>query len=322
MTSVPSQTARDETPKDVHDAVDALTFRAARGPEVRRPTRPRIHRLLLAYDGSTGAQPALEWARELAKAHGASVAVAAVHAPPQVDVELVGAYGWWPRYLEEHARVQESLREAVDRAAETLRAEGIEAKPFLRQGRPVAELARLAEREGADLVVLGSHGRGPLGRAMLGSVGGAILDRVEASVLVARTPPRPAHVLVAVDGSHTSRRALALALRQASETGATLVVQHVLEHPDASPPPEGFLKSVVERLQLPAAPPRVRYVLDVGRPAARIVDRAQEEGCGLVVMGSRGLGSFVGTLLGSVSRRVVHEAACSVLVVRDAPHEA
>jgi nucleotide-binding universal stress UspA family protein len=57
----------------------------------------------------------------------------------------------------------------------------------------------------------------------------------------------------------------------------------------------------------------------VGRPSEEIVSAAGEPGVDLVVVGTRGRGPLTRLLLGSVSERVLHHAACSVLVVRQAP---
>ncbi|HUO45666.1 MAG TPA: universal stress protein [Acidimicrobiia bacterium] len=57
-------------------------------------------------------------------------------------------------------------------------------------------------------------------------------------------------------------------------------------------------------------------MVDSGDPAATIVRLAKEVGADLIVMGSRGLGSVAGLLLGSVSHKVGHAAPCAVLTVR------
>jgi nucleotide-binding universal stress UspA family protein len=55
-----------------------------------------------------------------------------------------------------------------------------------------------------------------------------------------------------------------------------------------------------------------------GEAAAEIIQHAKRHDVDLIVAGSRGLGAVKGWLLGSVSRKLVHYASCSVLVVRDA----
>jgi nucleotide-binding universal stress UspA family protein len=304
----------------VNAAIDQLTLGAGRreskGPRVSLPTYRRI---VVAYDGSAGSKIALAWAKDLAKRHRANVTIATVFAPPQVDIGVAGGYGWWPQMLDEYSRAQEAVRNAAEEAAAGLKTAGIQTSVILEEGTPVARLVKVIEDEQPDLVIVGSRGAGPLARWMLGSVSTGLLDRVRQDILIAREPPRPGCTLVATDGSHASYRAVAHALRRASETNGELVVQHVLAYPEAPPGAgaSGYLKGVAESIELPAAPPRVRYVVDVGRPAERIIERAAQEDADLIVLGSRGLGSVASALLGSVSRRIVHASDKNVLVVRE-----
>lgn len=301
-------------------AIDRLTFGAGRSDTpARRPGTPAFHVIQACVDGSKESERALDWARDLAKAHRARVVVASVFSPPRADAVLAGTYGLYPGLSEAHGEVQDRLREAADGGAALLREGGVDAESVVTMGSPAHELAEVARTHHADLVVLGARGHGPVGR-LLGSTADALLDRVHASVLLARGPPRPPRILAAVDGSAASRRAVAFALRQAEATGAEVLVQHVLEYPgDAKDAPTGgFLRDVIGRMRLDP-PPRVAYQLDAGRPAERILARSRERDAGLVVVGSRGLGRVKGRLLGSVSRRVAGASAASVLVVKD-PH--
>ena len=61
---------------------------------------------------------------------------------------------------------------------------------------------------------------------------------------------------------------------------------------------------------------RIRVVFKNGHPAKRVLETAKEENSDLIVMGSRGLSDFMGALEGSVSRRVTHGSACSVITVK------
>jgi nucleotide-binding universal stress UspA family protein len=61
---------------------------------------------------------------------------------------------------------------------------------------------------------------------------------------------------------------------------------------------------------------KVSTKLEEGRPSDRIVQNVQEEGCEIIVMGSRGLGRMKGLLLGSVSDKVADDAPCPVLIVK------
>lgn len=134
-------------------------------------------------------------------------------------------------------------------------------------------------------------------------------------------------IVVGVDGSETSVRALRWAARQAERTGATVEVLACWEWPSSSgwgmPLPadyrpdrdaEAALDDIVATAR--AAHPGVRFDPQVveGHPARVLVEASS--GADLLVVGSRGHGEFAGMLLGSVSQHCVTDAHCPVLVLR------
>lgn len=290
-------------------------------PSERSPARrssrqkgaPAFRTILVGMDGSHEANLALNWARTLAKEHDANVVVASAFTAPNLDASA-GAYGYLAGYAATFTDQRDALREVADSAAETLRQDGIQAEAVVTIGGAAHELAEIAKTHRADLVILGSRHHGAIG-----STGDAILDRVPSSILIARSPPPVRNILVATDGSHPSSRAVAYALREAEAESADVTIVHVVEYPDTTDdvPTPGFLRDIIARMQLDP-PPRVRYRIESGRPAERIVAKGDEIGADLIVVGSRGMGRVRGWLLGSVSRRVVAHANASVLVVKDA----
>ncbi|MEU2912776.1 universal stress protein [Streptomyces massasporeus] len=141
-------------------------------------------------------------------------------------------------------------------------------------------------------------------------------------------------VVVGVDGSASSLAAVEAAAREARLRGAGLRVVHAFVWPAAhvplgpSPlgPPEGGLRNVVDRLVAEAVE-RARTVapeLDVsdvvvtGEPLT--VLEAQSRAAELVVVGTRGMGGFVGLLVGSTAVHLAAHGRCPVLVVREQPH--
>ena len=60
----------------------------------------------------------------------------------------------------------------------------------------------------------------------------------------------------------------------------------------------------------------LKPLLRMGDPAHEIIDTAVNEGCGLIILGSRGRGAFKELLLGSVSHKVTNHAGCTVLIVK------
>lgn len=322
--SVPSIDIHEKVLKDINESIDRITFGAGREDARRRAevARPQFQHILACDDDTATSVPAREWAAHLAPMYGAKVTVASVAPPLRAYDGPLGMGGYWPGMLEQCERVEAEMREHAEDTVRRLRDQGIEADAVTTVGAAAHELAEIARTHRADLLILGAKGGGPVSRVLLGSVAEAVSGRVDASLFIARTTPKAERLLAATDGSTDSLRAVATALAYASETGADLVVQHVIEYTadPAKIPPAGYLKGIIDKMTLPT-PPRVRYFLDVGKPAAAIAERARNEDCDLIVMGARGLGRVRGALLGSVSHRVANTASSSVFLVRPATPE-
>ena len=142
----------------------------------------------------------------------------------------------------------------------------------------------------------------------------------------------PTKILLATDGSEEADLATTTAADLAKSTSSELEVIHVLNvEPRRFPPDEqGNYPQRYEELREEARRLRDEQVekieagggsvaeahLAVGRPAEEIVAYAQDQGAGLIVMGSRGRGGIRRALMGSVSDSVVRHAHCPVMVVR------
>jgi nucleotide-binding universal stress UspA family protein len=173
------------------------------------------------------------------------------------------------------------------------------------EGRADQVLLAEAERSGATLVAVGTHGIRRMVGIAIGSVATMVLHSAPCSVLVARERPAqegpPRAIVVGVDGSDESVLAAAVAFRLGRRLGA-----------DVWPIAARGGKDV----DLAAASAVARDVLvEDGAPVDTLVAGAVE--ADLLVVGSRGLQGR--KALGSVSERVAHQAPCSVLVVRRSP---
>ena len=171
--------------------------------------------------------------------------------------------------------------EAAEANREALALAGSGASGRIVNGPAAHSLLSALEAGDVGLVVVGTHGHRRAAEMLLGGVAGELLHAAPCSVLVARPPADPARfpqaVVAGSDGSPDAQLAVGVA-------------EHLAQRFDAS----------------------VRVIAAEADPVGTLVDASRE--ADLLVVGSRGLRGL--KALGSVSERVAHEAACSVLVVR------
>lgn len=134
-------------------------------------------------------------------------------------------------------------------------------------------------------------------------------------------------IVVGVDGSPSSIRALEWALDQAELTGATVRAIYAWEPPgnwgakvpvypgsDMVEEAEAKLAQSIEEATTGRTAVEVSQQVAKGHPAKILIEAAKD--ADLLVMGNRGHGGFAGALLGSVTQHCIHHAACPVTVVR------
>jgi nucleotide-binding universal stress UspA family protein len=131
-------------------------------------------------------------------------------------------------------------------------------------------------------------------------------------------------ILIAYDGSESAERALDEAARLANGSDVTVVsVAELLPQfgraaamllPEEDAERKAELEQAKEKLAKLGVD--AKTVERRGDPAEMIIEEAKQEKADLIVVGTRGLSTAKGWMLGSVSSRVMHHAPCNVLVVR------
>jgi nucleotide-binding universal stress UspA family protein len=172
------------------------------------------------------------------------------------------------------------------------------------------------------LIVVGSRGLDAIDRLMLGSVSTTVTHHASCPVLIVKEPPQTIRrMLVATDGSPSSRKVLRFLTKQLTAKSETkplvILLVHVmpfLRYTKVKEVGEQLLAQ--EAAQLEKVGYRVRQFPCVGLAAEEILKVANREQPDLIVTGAKGRSAVARFLQGSVSTKLVHQSTCSVLVVR------
>jgi universal stress protein A len=246
---------------------------------------------------------------------------------------------------------RQALESAQQGAEQEIRQMVIRAKTELPEVFPLVGEGEIRERiqeaireHEIDLVVMGSHGHKGFSRLVLGSVAEYVVHEAPCPVLVVSHPradfvapeeTEPVHlknIVLATDFSPSSDRALAHALRWASEWGGQVFLFHAVEKippemkgitdlfPEYNPTFERQVAEAWEKIHhvVPEAARKrceVSYEVRHGHPKEEILSVAEEKNADLIVMGARGLGRS-GLAWGSTISGVVRDGRFPVLAIR------
>ena len=139
----------------------------------------KARKILFPTDFSPYGQEALRWATSLARDTGATLIIVHVEEPPM-------AYGGGEMYLGAEEGDREELRKALVKVLPT--DPKIPFQHKLLVGDPATAVVEVAEQEGVDFIVMGTHGRSGLSRLLMGSVAEAIVRKAKCPVLTVKHP--------------------------------------------------------------------------------------------------------------------------------------
>ena len=168
--------------------------RALAGPTaagVWLPGVPELNKILLATDFSDDSVNARNYAEALARKFSSEIIVLHVDQPmtPVMVSEIGPAFDVSAmNQIAEEQRL--AAQRELDRIVKELRDGQIKARSLLRVGAPFLEIIRAAQSEGADLIVMGTHGRSGLAHVLLGSVAERVVQKAGCAVLTVRHPDR------------------------------------------------------------------------------------------------------------------------------------
>jgi nucleotide-binding universal stress UspA family protein len=294
--------------------------------------------VVVPLDGSPFAEQALPYALGIVRRAGATLDLVHVHVLDVSHEHKVARYSYDPGVDKEHQREEQLY---LERTAKSLAAvwpvpwtaavvSGLDSDGILQR-----------VRDGkADLLVMTTHGRGPLGRFFLGGVADELIRQAAVPVLLVR-PRDPApgivaehlleHVLVPLDGSSLAECVLEPALDFVRLWQGRCTLLRVIEaspatiagRPNRPRPPEqeqeiaaeAYLEKIAGRLRGDGVAVQTRIVV-APHAAPAIMEEAQTQRCDFIALATHGWGGLRRMLLGSVTDKVVRGTSLPVLAYR------
>lgn len=313
---------------------------AERGPINAPATEVALYRrILVPLDGSSFGEHALPTAIAQARRLDATLDLVTVAAPETSQGE------------DARERGQDRATTYLNEVQSRIRSAGFEGPvsiEVISAGNVAHSLVRHAEKSGADLFLMTTHGRGALKRAWLGSTADGVIRRSPVPVLLLRpevgedetepvdlaAEPRPYRkILVPLDGSRAAEEMLAVAPSlTASDAEFTLlrvvapfipggspylphVVSETRDQEVVQEAARDYLEGVPDRFELGDRTAAVQTRLE-GQAGLAIIDVARDEAMELIAISTTGRGGVARLLLGSVADKVIRGAPCPVLVYR------
>lgn len=296
-----------------------------------------INDVLVARDFSSVSDGAVRYALDLAARTGATLHVLyaeVLHAAPSPK----GRENQSPAEDLDTFREELAQKEAV--SAEALEAVSVE-EVVRRDVSPGPAILSYASEADVDLIALGTHGRRGPSRILLGSVAEEVVRRADRPVMTVRgeehdrsvsSPEAVGRILVPVDFSDYSRKALRAAKEWATLYDATIDVLHVVAEniqptfyaggvksiydmePNIEQKVQDRLESFVAETDGPAV--ETRSHVRIGNAAPDIVEFVDERQIDLVTMSTHGHTGLDRFLLGSVAEKIVRHVRCPVITMK------
>ena len=279
-----------------------------------------IRSILAAVDGSASADQGLMLAADWSAALSAQLEAVYVESEdryvtyefaPTVEAGVVFPVPLPPEKLEAEKRKAAMERASVERTFnQATHGKGIKAKFTAVTGSVNEWLASSARS--ADLVVIGNRGKfeAPTDRRAGPTTETLIHTALRPVLVVPDKPRRDGPVLIAFDDSKGVQRVLPIAVELAQQLKRTAVVLTLDNDPAAGKRTQDTIKPFLAAHGVPA-----NYLVERGRAAESILQRAEKDGAGMIVMGAFGRNPIFELFFGSTTLAVLERAHCPVLLM-------
>lgn len=294
--------------------------------------------IVVPLDGSELAEEALGPAMDVARQQAAHLMLTRSPVLETMAVpitEPLGGVGlYWPE--DSRAATKHECQAYLDRLTSRLRGQGVPLRTKIGEGQPDQAILEIVDDTGADLVVMSTHGYSGVTRWVMGSVTEKVLRATQVPVFVVRGGTHIQKMLVPVDGSPLSEKAIEPALQIARALGATVTLLQAVPPKRVDPRQVESLEAIEHGLgealersdQIEA-----RHYLEALRdrfedlgvemdiavtatPAAEnILDYADRQGIQLIAMATHGRSGLRRWIYGSVTEKILRRGCCSMLIV-------
>lgn len=283
------------------------------------------NRVVVGFDGSPTSLITAQWAAGEAQLRGVGLTLVNALIPPTSGGTFGPGMAVGLDTLEE---IRSAAQRALDEVAKTL--PGPDIQSIVQIGSPTGVLLEASET--ADLIVVGSRGHGGFKELLLGSVSSQLAAHADCPVIVVRHETDPAKdcVVVGLDGSPASNAALGFAFTTASRHKWKLLAVHAWDIPSfdlvimpGTPVPLDFSSISDSEVRLAAEvlsgfvteypDVKVEQMVTRGNAVRALLDASPS--AAMIVVGTRGRGQVMSSVLGSVSHGVLHKSTVPVAVI-------
>ncbi|MFA9479717.1 universal stress protein [Phycisphaerales bacterium AB-hyl4] len=292
--------------------------------------------LIVPLDGSTFGEHALPWATTLARRANAQLELVHVYEPlAPGDIQA-------PELTELNAQARQRAEAYLDDVVKRVASiSSIKVQSSLLEGQVAERVLDRARAANTDLIVLTTHGRGPLSRLWLGSAADEMIRLTTIPLLVVRpeedapdlgNEPNMNKMLIPLDGSGFAEQILAPAVTMGKLMHSDCTLLRVVEpassdHADSwfelseqidaelVEHGKSYLRTIATQLEQQTLSVKTRVATD-WYPAKVILEHAQLQRISMISMATRGQSGLVRAFLGSVSDKVVRGASVPVLLHR------
>jgi len=294
----------------------------------------QLKQILVPTDFSENAQHAVSYATELAKRCSAKIHL--LHTPVIPTYLLMDlSYSPGPEAV---TRILNDSQAALDEQAKDLAAAGVEYFTVIREGTVHEVIRDYAREHDVDLVVVGTHGRAGVSKLMYGSVTERVIKTVHTPIII--IPPEggtmPSSIVIAYDFSAPAKRAAEVACAIHQLFGGPLHIVHSYldvwgEYTDrgavvgeaAEKRRQALHLGLEEMLETESKElfsgeaPSIQTHLVTGDPAEGLLRVAHDVDATLICAGTTGKSGIERLLIGSVARRLLHDAKVPLLLTHD-----